>query len=314
MKKITRNLKEEALTSGIDLIGITSARPFEITRKKRKNVNPMRRHCQNVIQKILKKEGYRCVSSIKIPAKLAAARSGLGKYGKNSVVITEKLGSWVMFECLITDAPLEILDCPVKIRACHNCNICIHGCPTQAIGKDYTIDISRCITNWLWGAYAPRELREKEGIRLFGCGECLKIFPANKHIKPRKNFPIDIKPRKNFPIELENFRDNPELIPLAIGDREYYKKTVSSFPRWAGMEAIRGNAIIALGNIGGPKAVSVLEETLLYPKPQIRAYPAWALGKIGGKKAKTILEKALSGERNSKVIEEIKLALNEIDN
>lgn len=341
-------MKEEAIASGIDLIGITSAKPFEVTGKKQKHVdprnilkgatsvivagfcfynqldtekftqeeyrgvfshesrsfNPLRRHCQKVIQKILKEEGYRCVSSMKIPAKPAAVRAGLGKYGKNTVVLTEKLGSWVMFECLITDAPLETVDCPVKIPACHKCNVCIEGCPTQAIRKDYTIDRTKCITNWLWGAYAPRELREKQGVRLFGCGECLKVCPKNKHIKPRKSFPV----------ELEHFSDNPELIPLATADKAYYRNVVPSFPRWAGIEAIRGNVIIALGNIANPQAVNSLQQTLQYPRPRIRAYSAWALGKIGGKKAKIILEKALSRERNSKVIAEIKMALCENNN
>jgi|Deesub1362B_J571_1020462.scaffolds.fasta_scaffold00001_867 epoxyqueuosine reductase len=345
MNKITRILKEKAYASGIDLIGITSAKPFEVSGTKKKTIdpkellkgaasvvvagfcfyyqlkdencyqkeprgifsygsrsfNPLRRHCQKIIQEILKKEGYQCVSSMKIPAKMAAVRAGLGRYGKNSVVLTEKLGSWVMFECLITDAPLETADNPIKLPVCDNCNICLKDCPTQAINEDYSIERKRCITNWLWGTYVPRELREKQGIRLFGCGECLKMCPANNRVKPRENFPV----------VLENYSDNPQLIPLAAGNKEYYRNVVPSFPRWAGIEAIRGNAIIALGNTGDPKAISVLKETLQYPKPQIRAYSAWALGKIGGKKAKTILEKALSGEKSSKVIFEIKLALYE---
>lgn len=53
----------------------------------------------------------------------------------------------------------------------------------------------------------------------------------------------------------------------------------------------------------------MLEETLQYPKPQIRAYFAWALGKISTKKATEILERALSTEEKPKVVKEIKDAI-----
>jgi HEAT repeat protein len=100
--------------------------------------------------------------------------------------------------------------------------------------------------------------------------------------------------------------DSPELIPLATADAEYFRQVVPSFPRWAGKESIRGNVIVALGNIADPAAIGALEETLQYPKPQIRAYSAWALERIGGKRAKEILEEALSKEQKPKVIEEIR--------
>lgn len=72
---------------------------------------------------------------------------------------------------------------------------------------------------------------------------------------------------------------------------------------------MRGNAIIALGNIADPAAISALEETLQHPKPQIRAYSAWALGRTGNRKAKETLKKALSKEKKPKAIKEIEATL-----
>ena len=158
---------------------------------------------------------------------------------------------------------------------------------------------AKCITNWLWGTFVPANLREKQGDRLFGCAECLKACPKNK----------EIKLRVEYPVALEVVSDSPELIPLATADAEYFRKVVPSFPRWAGKEPIRGNVIIALGNIADPAAIGALEETLQYPKPQVRAYSAWALGKIGEKEAKEALKRALSKEEKPKVIKEIKDAL-----
>jgi epoxyqueuosine reductase len=75
------------------------------------------------------------------------------------------------------------------------------------------------------------------------------------------------------------------------------------------MEAIRGNAIIALGNIGTDKAIDPLCMTLTHPESQIRAYSAWALGKIGGAEVRKVLETALKDEENREVRKEIQHAL-----
>lgn len=106
---------------------------------------------QKVIKGFLRKEGFKSVSTMKIPAKPAAVRAGLGKYGKNAVVLTERLGSWVMRETLVTDAPLDYEDQPVKVSDCGECDICLKACPTQAIYAPFKINRARCITNWLWG-------------------------------------------------------------------------------------------------------------------------------------------------------------------
>ncbi|MEW6606548.1 MAG: 4Fe-4S double cluster binding domain-containing protein [bacterium] len=346
--KISDGLKRETIAAEIDLIGITSAKPFNIQGEKEKVVDPkeilkdaqavivggfciydklnilpsepgnprgrfssygvkvympMRAYTEKVIKQFLRKEGFKAVSSMKIPAKLAAVRAGLGKYGKNAVVLTENLGSWVMFETLITNAPLDYEDHPVKDFDCEECDICLKACPTRAIYEPFKVERKRCITNWLWGTFISPELREKQENRLFGCGECLKVCPKNKHLKPRDKYPVP----------LEEVSDSPELIPLVTSDREYFRKTLSRFARWAGIDTMRGNAIVAIGNIADPAAVGALEETLQHPKPQIRAYSAWALGRIGNKKAKKILEETLSKEQNPKVVKEIKNALEKTD-
>ncbi|MEW6104466.1 MAG: HEAT repeat domain-containing protein [bacterium] len=87
-------------------------------------------------------------------------------------------------------------------------------------------------------------------------------------------------------------------------DNDLKKEAIS-----AGIDTIRGNAVIALGNIADPAAISALEEAIHHPKPQIRAYSAWALGRIGTKRAKEILKRALEKEEKPKVIKEIKDAM-----
>lgn len=346
---LTLRLKQHAFANGIDLIGITSAKPFIIERKKepfidpkdflsdakaiivtgfhinessRKNsvksntptgrynaydvkaFMPMEEHHIRVIGNFLESEGYivKTNKNYKIPDKMSAVRAGLGKYGKNSLVITKQFGSFIMFVTMVTNAPLEYEEFSANEIDCGKCEICIKSCPTGAIYAPMKVNRDLCITGWLWGDFIPIHLREKQENRLFGCGECVKVCPKNKKIKPREHYPV----------KLEDVNDYPELIPLLSADDDYFEKAIASFPLCAGRESILGNAIIALGNIGLDKPISALTETIMHNNPKIRAYTAWTLGQIKGSDSKTILQTALKIEKEINVISEIKYALTKI--
>jgi epoxyqueuosine reductase len=350
-KDLTTDLKQYALANGLDLIGITSVDPFIIQKEKETvadpkdllndaraivitgfymkendnniptesieprgrfnayNVNvftPMQEYQRRIIKEFLEGEGYIVKSDEhnKIPYKIAAVRAGLGKYGKNSVVITKKYGAFVMFTAQVTNAPLDYEEFPIDKTDCDKCEICINSCPTHAIYAPFKFKRNLCITDWLWGSFIPIKLREKQENRIFGCGECVRACPKNKKLKPRKEFPV--RP--------EDVSSSPELIPLITADSRYFKKTIASFPLRAGIDAIRGNAIIALGNTGsstaGDSAVNVLKKALKHIKPRIRAYSAWALGKLNKPEVNKILQNALLIEKDHNVIKEIQYALN----
>ncbi|CAI8015693.1 Epoxyqueuosine reductase [Geodia barretti] len=58
----------------------------------------------------------------------AAARAGIGWFGKNTNILTQSHGSWVFLAQVITDIPLEP-DAPLK-KTCGECVLCIDACPT----------------------------------------------------------------------------------------------------------------------------------------------------------------------------------------
>ncbi len=348
---LTDKLKHFALDEGIDLIGITSTKPFIVQRKKipfidpkerlsdakalivtgfyiHENDNtlsnesnkargrynsydvrafiPMEKYHFKTIKKFLENEGYKVKFNKNhiIPDKQAAVRAGIGKYGKNSVVITEKFGSYIMFVTMVTNAPLDYKEFPINKTECNNCDICIKSCPTEAIYAPFKVNRDLCITAWLWGDHVPVHLREMQENRLFGCGECVKACPKNNKLKPRENYPTEIEP----------VSDKPELVPLLTADKKYFKKHIAAFPLCAGEDAILGNAIIALTNIGKTSITDKLAQTLRHKKAQIRAYSAWALSKTSEERATNILNEVLRLEKKEEVINEIKHALNNLRN
>jgi epoxyqueuosine reductase len=264
----------------------------------------MERHCMDVVGGYLRGRGFMAVDAPEIAIKPAVVRSGLGRYGKNAVTISPELGSFVMYACVVTDAPLAAQEAHLPAEnveeACgKDCRLCIDACPTGALNGEYGIDRSRCITNWLWGAFAPAELREKQQDRLFGCAECLLACPRNAGVAPRAAYPVPV----------DTVHDSPELLPIASGDMDYYSRSVPTFSKRAGFDVMRGSAIIALGNAADPAATAVLGSTLRSGSATHRAYSAWALGRIGGGDARALLAAARAAETDAGVTAEIDAAL-----
>src|ERR671925_772577 len=85
----------------------------------------------------------------------AAARSGVGFYGKNTMLITRKHGSWVVVGTLVTDVELE--PTPRLQLDCGSCTLCIDACPTGALDAQvYGCDICQDVCPWNRGVEKRR--------------------------------------------------------------------------------------------------------------------------------------------------------------
>ena len=74
-----------------------------------------------------------CVDTVPISDKVWAARAGLGWIGKNSLLITPTMGSYVNIGELVTDAECDVYDRPIE-NQCGECKKCVEACPNQ-IGR-----------------------------------------------------------------------------------------------------------------------------------------------------------------------------------
>jgi epoxyqueuosine reductase len=115
----------------------------------------------------------------------AAARSGVGFYGKNTLLITRRHGSWVVLGTLITDAELEPTT-PLDAD-CGECRLCIDACPTDALAEAGTLDATRCLSYWSQSAHAmPAEYEPKMGAQVYGCDICQDVCPWNRGVEKRR--------------------------------------------------------------------------------------------------------------------------------
>src|SRR2546430_4564793 len=113
-----------------------------------------------------------------------AARSGVGFYGKNTMLITRKHGSWVVLGTLVTTAEVEAT--PRLELDCGSCTLCIDACPTGALDEPGTLDSTKCLSYWTQApSQIPAEYRGELGTQVYGCDICQDVCPWNRGVERR---------------------------------------------------------------------------------------------------------------------------------
>jgi epoxyqueuosine reductase len=132
-------------------------------------------------------EGCSFVDSEQLLEKAWAVEAGLGWQGRHSIVINNKIGSFIFIGIIILNTELDY-DKPYKKNMCGNCRLCIDLCPTGAINEDGTIDARKCIANLTIENRGPipEKLIPKIGKRVYGCDRCQEVCPWNKKAKQNK--------------------------------------------------------------------------------------------------------------------------------
>ena len=116
----------------------------------------------------------------------AAARAGVGFYGKNTMLITRRHGSWVVLGTLVTDVRARA-DAARSTPDCGSCTLCIDACPTGALDEPGVLDATRCLSYWTQAPTPiPEEYREALGDQVYGCDICQDVCPWNRGVEKRR--------------------------------------------------------------------------------------------------------------------------------
>ncbi len=145
------------------------------------------------------------VDSAPVMEKVIAARAGLGRIGRNSLLVHPRLGSWIVLGGLVTDLELEASAPPVgeggeppRLPDCDGCRRCVDACPAGAIALDGAVDAGRCLSYWTiecageWPEWVGCSVAEQ----VYGCDRCQQVCPANRGALPGRGddfapFPFD---------------------------------------------------------------------------------------------------------------------------
>ena len=254
------------------------------------------RRCLDVVAEALHTRGFMAEvlsDDNRLVDRAAAVRAGVGWWGKSAMVLTPREGPWLLLGSVVTDADLRTTQ--PMMRDCGTCDACRPACPTGAIVAPGVVDARLCLARWLQakGSF-PRELRRTVGDRVYGCDDCLEACPPGSQLLANV-------------VEVAGRVDLCAL--LGRSDTELLTEYAHFYLPKRNPNVLRRNALIALGNTGGPDAVGVLAGYAGHPDPMLREHAVWALGAIGDPAARSVIESAAGVERDDRVLAEIELAL-----
>jgi len=262
-------------------------------------------------RRVLRDNGIDSKVPFNLPHRVAAARAGLGTFGKNCLFYSNRVArcsSWVLPIAVVVDqaftpdTPTIQMDCPDWCR-----NACIAACPTRALKGNGTIDPRRCISflTYFGDGLTPRELREPMGIYIYGCDRCQNVCPRNAAW-----LAADLPVNPKVAAKASDF-DLPRLLAM---DAAYFQSRVWPHMFYMAADDLwrwKMNVARAMGNTRDPAYIPDLGRALAdEDDPRVNAMAAWALGRIGAPAAIDALQTFIS-KGEAMVDQEVVLALAE---
>jgi len=208
-----------------------------------------------------------------------AARAGVGWIGKNTCVLNQAQGSWLLLGVIVTSLELEAEAWSVAAAdRCGSCTRCIDACPTEALldpgdGGVRQMDATRCIaylTIEKKGSIAE-ELRPLMGRQVFGCDICQDVCPWNRRAPVAAS---NLLPAREELI-------NPALQWLAEMDGPTFNRVFRGSPlERARRRRILRNVALAMGNSGEREFLTQLDAWAAGEDAVLAEAAAWAARRL----------------------------------
>ena len=201
-----------------------------------------------------------------------AERAGIGWVGKNTCVLNQEFGSWLLLGVIVTSLPMQLTPQLAPDR-CGSCTRCIDACPTKALVAPRQMDASLCISYLTIEKKGsiPEPLREPMGRQVFGCDICQEVCPWNRKA------PAATKPG----LRVRNELINPSLATLADLDADSFRRSFAGSPlERTKLRRLQRNVAIAMGNSGDGCFRPRLERWRDSEDGVLAEAAAWALAQL----------------------------------
>jgi len=211
------------------------------------------------------------VDTAPVMEKPLAAAAGIGWQGKHTNLVSREFGSWLFLGAIFTTLDLDA-ELPEEDH-CGTCRACLDICPTQAFPAPYRLDARRCISYLTieHRGQIPREFRPGIGNRIYGCDDCLAVYPWNKFAQAGREAKLAAR---------ETLRA-PKLAELARLDDAAFRALFARSPvKRTGRSRFVRNVLIAIGNSGDAALAIEAERLLADASPLVRGAAVWALSRL----------------------------------
>ena len=185
-----------------------------------------------------------CVDTAPLLERELAERAGLGRVGKNTMLIDPGAGSWLLLGEVLTT--LDIAPTPADHDdPCASCTRCIDACPTEALSP-WRLDARRCISAMTIEQRSEIDVQWHDAIGdwLFGCDICQDVCPHNQLTERSAALP-------RAPWTRDRLGLVPVLDVLEWTPQRREAKIAGTAVTRATLDMMRRNACIVAGGMAG---------------------------------------------------------------
>jgi epoxyqueuosine reductase len=147
--------------------------------------------------------------------KALAVKAGLGWFGKNTLLIHRKFGTFTFISGLLTTLDFPLEENLQRLPRCGSCTRCLDACPTQALYAPYSMNANLCLSYHLIESKEkiPDDIAKKNPGYVFGCDICQDVCPHNR--RPPLSLQKEFQEESGFgayltPDKLKSVSDHPE--------------------------------------------------------------------------------------------------------
>jgi epoxyqueuosine reductase len=225
-----------------------------------------------------------------LPEKALAVLSGLGSYGKNTLILIPGLGSLFVIAGLFLPVPVSGIAertatvpptaANPEFPLCGSCRACQSACPVHALDEAGRLDESRCLQA-LCTRPAPfsESQRAAWAFRFYGCQSCQDVCPYNRALS------LETETGRG---ELGPSLSLGRLLSMSVDQIKEFLHGTALARSWIPPRTLLRNALLAAGNRRDPALLEPISRHRASPDPLVSEAAAWAIERIGqaGREAK----------------------------
>jgi epoxyqueuosine reductase len=223
------------------------------------------------------KRALRIFCNSPLPEKALAVLSGLGSYGKNTLILIPGLGSQFVIAGLFVPAtvvgaagPIPATDLPFPL--CGECRACQDACPVDALEVAGRLDESRCLQALCTEPLPFSESRRRAwAFRFYGCQSCQDVCPYNGALDTG-TAGTTVTQRGELGPSLSLKR----LLCLSPQQLKEHLRGSALARSWIPPRTLLRNALIAAGNYRDPALLGLVARYCSNPDPLLAGAAAWA--------------------------------------
>lgn len=223
-------------------------------------------------------ETYLSVDSGPTVDRVLAETARLGFFGKNSMIIDPRKGSYFFIASVMVNRELPLTP-KSRLPNCGDCRKCISACPTDAIRAPGVIDARRCISYLTIENKGgiPLGLRSKLGNRLFGCDICQEVCPFNEGRAHHQKVMIGpLKEESGIGSSL----DLREILSIET-DEQFLEKFAGTPLMRAKRRGLLRNACVVAGNSGNVSLIPILQKVMAREEDEmLKEHARWAIDQL----------------------------------